>query len=123
MECSAYNSIEENISTWLISPQIDLSNTTNKILVKTKAGYYNGGALKVYISEDYDRNTNNINNANWILLNTNIANQPLMDTEKHLLIRAQSSCLSKKASIGFHYTGSILVTTTFQIEDVLIKGN
>ena len=77
MECSAYNSNEENISTWLISPQIDLSNTTNKILeFKTKAGYYNGGALKVYVSEDYDRNTNNINNANWILLNTNIANQP-----------------------------------------------
>jgi hypothetical protein len=126
MECSAYNSNEENISTWLISPLIDLSNSNEETLAfKTKAGYYNGSALKIYISKDYDRNTNDINNATWILLDANIANQPSNGygekfTQSGVI---NISCLDKNASIGFHYTGSVYgATTTFQIDDIILKG-
>ena len=126
MECSAYNSNEENISTWLISPFINLSNSNDKTLeFKTKAGYYNGSALKVYVSEDYDRNPNNISNATWVLLDANIANQPSNGygeafTESGSI---NISCLGENISIGFHYTGGqSTATTTFQIDNVTIKG-
>ncbi len=76
-------------------------------------------------NKDYDRNTNNINNATWVLLDANIANQP-SNGYGHKFTQSgviNISCLDENTSIGFHYTGGLYgATTTFQIDDIVLKG-
>jgi len=120
---SAYNSGEANMDVWLISPVINLDNSTGEELhFKTKTGYNNGAALTVYVSTDY---TGDINTATWLMVNTDIADGPSNGYMQNWVEGiADMSCLNGNVVIAFRYQGGDGgVTTTFQIDDVAVKAN
>ena len=123
MNISAYNSNERPMESWLISPPINLDNTTNEeFSFKTRAGYYQGDALKVYVSSDF---TGNIESANWVLVNANLVDGPASGYGGTFLSSGSInlSCLSGDVFIGFKYLGADgVITTTFQIDNVRVTG-
>ena len=122
-QISAYHSNEPQMDVWLISPSINLDNSTGEELhFKTKTGYNNGAALTVYVSDDY---TGDINAATWQLVNADIADGP-SSGYMHDFVEgvADMSCLNGDVVIAFRYQGGDGgITTTFQIDDVAVKAN
>lgn len=126
-QMSAYNSGEASNITWLVSPQVDLTNIeTATFSFITKDGYNNGEVLTVFISTDYT-GTGNPNSATWTSLNPAIANGAPTN--------GYASDFTNSGNIDFTaYCGSIVyiaykysggdggVTTTMQVDDVLITG-
>ena len=54
-QLSAFGSGESNMDTWLITPAINLDETNNETFAFLyKAAYYNGNAISVLISQNYD---------------------------------------------------------------------
>jgi hypothetical protein len=54
-ECTAYNTGQAVVKSWLITPEIDLSQTTaEKMEFRGTGGFHNGATLKLYISTNYD---------------------------------------------------------------------
>lgn len=124
MQASAFNSGENPLDVWLITPPIDLSTTTDEELTfETKVGYHNGDALTVFASTDF---TGDINTATWALIGADLADSP---TGGYGSVFTPSgsiniSCLEGDVVFAFRYLGSDGgVTTTFQIENVKVTGN
>jgi len=122
VKCSAYNTNENPVEVWLISPAINLDNSTGEELsFKTKTGYNNGAALSVYVSEDY---TGDINTATWLLVDTDLADGPSSGYGSWVDGTADVSCLNGNMVVAFRYRGGDGgITTTFQIDDVKISAN
>lgn len=54
-QITAFQSNQNEVVSWLITPPINVDNTANEVLTfDTKAGYHNGATLKVLISTDYN---------------------------------------------------------------------
>jgi len=121
-QISAYHSNEPHMDVWMISPAIDMDNSTGEELhFKTKTGYNNGAALTVYVSDDY---TGDINTATWQLVNAQIADGPSSGYGNFVEGVADISCLNGNVVVAFRYQGGDGgVTTTFQIDDVVVKAN
>jgi len=127
MQVSAFNSNENPYEVWLITPAIDLNNSTNEQLTfKTNVGFYNGDALSVYVSNDFTGNTADISNATWYLVDANLPNGPSSGygttfTDSGAI---NMSCLDGNVYVAFKYLGSNTgITTTFQVDDVKVTGN
>lgn len=123
MQASAFNSDENPLEVWLISPAIDLSLTSNEELTfKTQAGYFNGDALAVYVSTNF---IDDIESADWILVTADLADGPVNGygttfTKSGLV---NLSCLEGDVHVAFRYVGADNgITTTFRIEDVKVTG-
>ncbi len=126
MQCTAYKSGENPLEVWLITPEIDLDNTTGEELsFKTKTGYNNGPALTVYVSTDYTGDPADIQNATWLMVDTDIANGPASGYMSDFVEgTADISCLEGKVYVAFRYLGGDgAVTTTFQVDDVKVSAN
>ncbi len=122
MKCSAYNSGEDPLEVWLITPAINLDNSTGEELTfKTLTGYNNGQALSVYVSTDY---SGDINTATWLLVNTTLADGPSSGYGNWVDGSADISCLNGNVYVAFRYKGGENgITTTFEIDDVKITAN
>ena len=123
IECKAYNSGENPLEVWAITPAINLDNSTGELLsFKTKTGYNNGPALSVYVSTDY---TGDINAATWLLVDAEIADGPSSGyMDDWVEGTADISCLSGNVYVAFKYKGGDgAVTTTFQIDEVKVSAN
>ena len=124
MQCSAYNSDENPLEAWLITPAINLDSSTDEELTfKTKTGYNNGAALSVFISTDF---TGDVTTATWIDLGATIANGPSSGYEANFTDSGSIdiSCLEGDIFVAFRYLGGDGgITTTFQIDDVKVTGN
>ncbi len=124
VQCSAYNSNENPLEAWLISPPIDLDNSTGeKLSFKTKTGYNNGAALTVFVSTDFDGT--NIQSATWLMVDAEIANGPSSGYMTNWVEgTADMSCLSGTVYIAFRYLGGDGgITTTYQLDDVKVTAN
>ncbi len=124
MQYSAYNNGEASSDVWLITPAINIDNTTNEALsFKTATGYNNGAALSVYVSTDY---TGNVNTATWKLANATLANGPSSGYQSTFTDSGtvDISCLTGNVYVAFRYKGGSVsgVTTTFQIDNVKVTG-
>ena len=122
MKCSAYNSGEDPLEVWLITPAIDLDSSTGEELTfKTLTGYNNGQALSVYVSTDFN---GDINNATWLLVDTTLADGPSSGYGSWVDGSADISCLSGNVYVAFRYKGGESgITTTFEVDDVKVSAN
>ncbi len=122
MKCSAYNSGEDPLEVWLVSPPVNLDNTNNEILsFKTLAAYDNGTALSVYISTDF---SGDVSSATWTPLNATIASGPSSGYGNWVTGSADISNFNGDIYIAFKYLGGVSgITTTYEIDDVRITAN
>lgn len=124
IEISGFRSGESPLEVWLISPEIDLDNTTDEELTfDTNSGFYNGKALTTYVSSDF---TGDISTTTWIRLDAVISEGPPSGYGSFVNSGSINfSCLSGKVHIAFKYEGADSnggVTTTFQIDNVKLTG-
>ncbi len=125
-QCSAHNSNENPLEAWLISPPIDLDNSTDEQLsFKTKTGYNNGQALMVFVSTDFTGNPADISNATWLEVDADLADGPSTGYMNYWVDgKANLSCLNGTVYIAFRYLGGDGgITTTFQVDDVKVTAN
>ncbi len=124
MQCSAYNSGEAPMEVWLVTPAINLDNSTDEELTfETKTGYNNGAALSVYVSTDF---TGDVATAEWMMVNAEIANGPSSGYQSSFTSSGSVdiSCLDGDVYVAFKYLGGDGgITTTFQVDNVKVTGN
>lgn len=128
-QLSAFGTGESNMDTWLITPALNLDQTTNEALKFTyKAAHYNGQALSVWISMDYDGSNTAvaISNATWTDLNVTLpdyatSGYPSSFSHSNTI---DISSFEGDVYVAFRYVGSSSgVTTTYQIDDIKIFEN
>ncbi len=124
MEMSAYNTAENPLEIWLISPTINLDATTNETLTfETNNGYDNGRALKVFVSSDF---SGDVKTATWTQINADLSEGPSSDYSNFFTKSGDISlsCLSGNVHIAFQYFGGDgAVSTTVQLDNVKITGD
>ncbi len=123
MQVSAYNSGEDPLEVWLVTPAIDLDGSTNETLsFRTKVGYYNGAALTVMITENF---TGDVTTTDWTLINATLPDGPSSGYGEFVESGdIDISCLEGQVYVAFRYLGGENgTTTTFQVDDVKVKGD
>ncbi len=112
------------VETWLVTPGLDLSNSSNaELSFETKDGHYNGDALSVYISTDFNGNASN---ANWTELTDITISEGHSGGYGDNFIASGNVDLSAYEGevifVGFKYEGSDDgVSTTIQIDNVSVS--
>lgn len=123
MQISAYDTNENPLEVWLITPGINLDNSINEILTfDTKASFDTGSVLSAWVSTDF---IGNIDAATWQQLDVNISVGPRSDFENKYITSGEISldCLDGDVSIAFKYLGADPgITTTYEIDNVLVIG-
>lgn len=120
---SAYGTTENPLEAWLITPEINLDNSTAEVLsFDIRASYDNGVLLSVLISEDF---TGNPLTTEWELLDAMI---PIGPSSQYGISFKNSkidiSCLSGTVNVAFKYLGAAPdKTTTYDIDNIRITGN
>lgn len=130
VQLSAYGSGEAEMDAWLISPAINLDSTENEAFsFKYLTGYYNGQAVSVWVSTDYDgsNTAEAINNATWTDMNVNL---PIYTTSGYsssfsLTDPIDISSYSGDIHIALRYQGGTTsgVTTTYEIDNLNVYEN
>ena len=124
MQAAAYNSDENPMEVWLVSPAINLDNFIDEALTfKTQAGYYQGDALSVFVSTDF---SGDVSTATWVLLDADLVDGPPSGYGGTFLSSGSInlSCLEGDVFIGFRYLGADgVITTTFRIDHVRVVGS
>lgn len=123
VQISAYKSGEKPLEAWLVSPEINLENTTGEELTfQTNTGYDNGKAMSVYVSSDF---SGEVTTATWLRVDAALSEGFTSGFNTFSSSGSINvSCLSGKLHIAFKYVGSDGgVTTTFQIDNVKVTGN
>ncbi|MFC7356327.1 DUF5689 domain-containing protein [Jejudonia soesokkakensis] len=127
MLVSAFNSNEEDIESWLITPEFSLDNTNMDALnVDIQTNFNNGLVLTLMLSTDF---TGSIEDATWVEL-TDATVPPGSASGFGSFTPAgpiNLSCVDgSNVRIGFKYTGSDVSgggTTRYHIDNVRINGN
>ena len=129
-EIAAFGSGQATVTSWLITPGINLNATINERLsFLTKDGFDNGAQLRVLISTNYDGGLTPWT-ATWIPLTATLSSgnssgfAPTWINSGNIDISAYTGTIY----IAFRYEGTDPAsgtkrTTTFQIDDVRVWGN
>lgn len=122
---NAFNTGEDNMDTWLISPEInlDLAPTERVLDFEIQTNFDGGEVMSVYISSDFVDTTMD---ANWSLLqDVTIPAGPASGFGAFLDAGPVNlTCVTGTVRIGFRYTGSASgVTTRYHVDDIEITGN
>ncbi|MBI3135615.1 MAG: choice-of-anchor J domain-containing protein [Bacteroidetes bacterium] len=114
-----YNGGNTQTESWLISPALDLSNSTAADMTFENACNYTGDALQLLISTNYS-GSGDPNGAAWTALTANWSagswawvNAGTIDL---------SAYLQSNVRIAFKYTGSNADGKTWEIDDIIING-
>jgi len=123
---SAYESGEASTVAWLFTPAIDLSGySAISFSFKSKDGYNNGDPLEVLLSDDYT-GTGDPNGFSWVNLNPTLStgnSDGYADNWTSSGDISLNDYAGNTVYIAFKYTGGDpSLTTTMQIDDVLITG-
>lgn len=119
---TAYNTTESPLEAWLISPAVDLDNTSDEVLsFEIMASYDNASILEVYITENYSGNPLT---TDWILLDANIPLGPSnRNGSSYKKTNLDISCLSGEIRFAFRYLGSAPdKATTYDIDNIRVTG-
>ncbi len=119
---SAFGSGENSVISWLITPEMNLSNVPDAVLTfRSLAGFHNGATLEVLYSTDFSGDPTS---ATWTKLNPTIS----QNTGPFAGASWESSGLvslptAGKVHVAFKYVGSDpSATTTYEIDDVTVSG-
>ncbi len=117
---SNYNSGNTASEAWLITKALDLNSITGTPIFSFKnATNYNGPAMEVFISTDYD-GTSDPNSATWTTLNVTLSTGSwdwVSSGDINLTAYQTASTY-----IAFKYVGSDTDGATWEIDDVKIEG-
>lgn len=124
MQISAYNTGENPMEVWLITPPINLDNSSNEILsFETKATYDNGTILTAWVSSDFN---DNITEATWQQLDAKVSVGPGNSYVNNYTLSGELSldCLEGDVFIAIKYLGGDPgVSTTYDIDNIKITGD
>lgn len=124
LQISAYDSGENAMEVWLVSPFIDLDHSTNEVLrFKTRATFDEGKILKVWISNDFNLD---IKSTDWKQLKAKISrgSRDASNVDFEDSGAVSLDCFEGKVRLAFQYIGSDPGrTTTYDIDNVLILGS
>ena len=126
-QLSAFNTAQPVVKSWLITPVFSLNNTVGESLsFKTKDGYNNGALFKVMISTDYDGGATPWT-ATWTDLPAIISTGTTTGYAPNWIssgIVDISTYNGTNVYIAFKYEGGDPgMTTTYQLDDVVVIGN
>lgn len=117
---------ENNVNAQLITPAINLDNTTNETLVfGTVDRFYNGEVLQVLISEDFDGTPAGISTATWTVLPAVISTGHTGSTSGAFVSSGliDISAYSGNVHIAFKYVGATNgISTEIQVDNIKIYG-
>jgi len=124
-ECSAFGTGQASVKSWLITPEIDLTQTTQeKLEFRGTGGFHNGATLRLFISNNYDGGATPWT-ATWTELNFNA-----LPTQASGFAPFASSGLIDISSfdgtvrLGWVYEGGTGTnqTTTWEIDNITVTG-
>lgn len=123
MRISAYDSGENSLEAWLVSPKIDVTDKVNaQLSFQTRANFDNGKLLTVWVSTDFE---GTIKSATWEQLDVKLSEGPRGGNNVNFISSGPIylECLEKSFVIGFKYLGSDpSKTTTYDIDHFLISA-
>ncbi|WP_081210752.1 DUF5689 domain-containing protein [Salegentibacter sediminis] len=120
---SAFNTDENPLEVWLVSPPVDLTNSTIETLsFEIMASYDNATILEVLITNEYSGNPLT---TEWLLLDAKIPVGPSNQYgKKYLKSELDISCLDGVINLAFRYLGAGPdKTTTYDIDNIRVTGH
>ena len=122
-QISGFNTGEDEIDVWLVTPSINMDTTTKEeLLFDIQSNYDNGTILSVLFSTDF---TGDVTTSNWEILDATIPVGPsggFGDFEPVGPINI--SCIDGTINIAFLYEGSDPnATTRYHVDKIQITGN
>jgi len=120
---SAYNTQENPLEAWLITPKISLDKKVDELLsFEIRASFDNATILRVYITTSF---TGNPLTTDWTLVDAEIpmgpSNQAGTSFKKSNI---DISCLEGNLHVAFRYLGSgTEKTTTYDLDNIRVTGN
>lgn len=123
-QISAFGSGENPLEAWLITPGVTLDKANPVLMFDTKDGHFNGEALTVHISTDFNGNPAS---ATWIdLTNQAIISTGHSDWENNYTSSGEidlSDYVEEIVYVGFRYLGGdFAITTTYQLDNIEIRS-
>ncbi|TVZ26415.1 hypothetical protein JM83_1372 [Gillisia sp. Hel_I_86] len=119
---SAYETSENPLEAWLITPGINFNNSINEVLsFDLKSSYDNGVLLSVLITTGF---TGNPLTTEWQLLDAKIPVGPTSQFGKNFKnSKIDVSCLEGTVHVAFKYLGAAPdKTTTYDIDNIRVTG-
>ena len=121
LKISAFGTNESPLNAWLVSPAINLDNSTDEELsFQISSNFETGKALEVFVTENY---TGDPTTTNWILTDANV---PVGDGGFGDFVQSKIniSCLSGNIHVAFKYFGADGgIETRYHIDDIKVTGN
>ncbi|MDT0675227.1 DUF5689 domain-containing protein [Autumnicola musiva] len=119
---SAYNTTENLLEAWLVTPGVNLDGTTGEVFsADVMASFDNATILDIYVTTDF---TGNPKTTEWQLLEANIPMGPSsQNATAYTNTKIDISCLEGTVHFGFHYLGGVPdKTTTYDVDNVRVTG-
>lgn len=125
LQVSAYNTGENVMDVWLVSPAIDLDKSKDEILTfKSRATFEEGRILSVWLCNEISDDP--IAKGNWQLLDVIIDDGSRDGSNKDFISSGpvDLDCIEGEIYLAFRYQGSDPgTTTTYDIDQIMITGN
>ncbi|MGO1728548.1 MAG: DUF5689 domain-containing protein [Flavobacteriaceae bacterium] len=122
VQISGFNSGESNSEVWLVSPSIDLSESSLEDLsLIIQANHDNGQILSMHITDNYSGDPTT---TEWTALDLAVPHGPSNDFGTYQNVGPTNiSCAGEDVRIAFKYVGSDPgATTRYHIDDIKITG-
>lgn len=124
-ECSAFGTNQSSVKSWLITPEIDLTQTTQeKLEFRGTGGFHNGALLRLFISNNYDGGA-----TPWTATWTELSFNALPTQNPGFAPFASSGIIDISAfdgtvRLGWLYEGGTATnqTTTWEIDNIIVTG-
>lgn len=120
---SAFNTEENPLEAWLVTPAIDFRNSSSQLLFfEIMASYDNATILEVYATTEYSGNPLT---TEWLPLDANIPVGPTSLYGKNFKSsHLDISCLEGEVHFAFRYLGGAPdKTTTYDIDNIRVTAN
>ncbi len=114
-----YSSSNHLCETWMISPSMDLSTSTNPVLSFQNAFNYSGPALSIMISTNYTSGLPST--ATWTPLTFTASSGGFTFVNSGNI--SLSAYKNAGVTIAFKYTGTATSGSTWEVDDVLVVEN
>jgi len=125
-EFSSFYSVTPEVDeSWLITPEINLLDTSYAISFSTQARFHNYDNLSVLVSTDYDGTPEGISTATWEPLEAFISGAGQNDVFTSSGVISLDIYRNSTIRIGFKYVGNkgANQTTTYQLDNIAIFEN